>query len=229
MEYKILIVEDDTSISNLLKEHIKKYNFDCKIIDDFENVMDEFNTFKPHLVLLDINLPKFDGYYWCRKIRQESNLPIIFISARENQMDQVMALENGADDYITKPFYYEVVMAKIKSHIRRSYGEYSSSSDERIVELDKLKFFPERLEVTFNEKTIVLTKKEGILLECLITNYQKAVSRDYLLEKLWDDIAFVEENTLNVNVTRLRKKLQELTNEYIIETVRSLGYKLTKV
>lgn len=229
MDYKILIIEDDTSISSLLKEHIQKYNFDCKIIDDFANVMDEFNTFKPHLVLLDINLPKFDGYYWCRKIRQESNLPIIFISARENQMDQVMALENGADDYITKPFYYEVVMAKIKSHIRRSYGEYSSSSDERIVELDELKFFPERLEVTFNEKTIILTKKEGILLESLITNYQKAVSRDYLLEKLWDDTSFVEENTLNVNVTRLRKKLQELTSEYVIETVRSLGYKLTKV
>lgn len=119
-------------------------------------------------------------------------------------------------------------MAKIKSHIRRAFGNYSINNDERVVELDDLKFYPERLELKFKEKTLIITKKEGMLLECLIKRYPRVVSREYLLEKMWDDIAFVEENTLNVNVTRLRKRFQEFHIENGIETVRGLGYKLNK-
>lgn len=224
----IYIVEDDTSISTLLKDYMDKYGFEAVIVENFNNIMEEFNELTPSVVLLDVNLPKFDGFYWCTKIRQKSNVPIIFISARDSGMDQIRALESGADDYITKPFYYDVVIAKIKSYIRRAYGEYSPKLDERIVELDGLKFYPERLELKYKSKDLVLTKKEGILLECLMKKYPKVVSRDYLLEKIWDDIEFVEENTLNVNVSRIRKRLYDLGIEDGVQTVRGVGYKLNK-
>ncbi|HBH3576960.1 TPA: response regulator [Clostridioides difficile] len=228
MSYKVYIVEDDISISTLLKDYIEKYGFEVIVEENFDDIMITFESFKPHLVLLDVNLPKFDGFYWCRCIRQQSNLPIIFISARDGNVDQIRALESGADDYITKPFYYDVVMAKIKSHIRRVYGEYSPKIDERIVELDGLKFYPERLELELNGENLIITKKEGILIECLIKRYPKVVNRDYLLEKIWDDIEFVEENTLNVNVSRIRKRFEELGIDNAVQTVRGLGYKLNK-
>lgn len=224
----IYIVEDDISISTLLKDYMNKYGFEAVIVENFNNIMEEFDELSPSVVLLDVNLPKFDGFYWCTKIRQKSNVPIIFISARDSGMDQIRALESGADDYITKPFYYDVVIAKIKSYIRRAYGEYSPKLDERIVELDGLKFYPERLELKYKSKDLVLTKKEGILLECLMKKYPKVVSRDYLLEKIWDDIEFVEENTLNVNVSRIRKRLYDLGIEDGVQTVRGVGYKLNK-
>ena len=224
----IYIVEDDISISTLLKDYMNKYGFEAVIVENFNNIMEEFDELTPSVVLLDVNLPKFDGFYWCTKIRQKSNVPIIFISARDSGMDQIRALESGADDYITKPFYYDVVIAKIKSYIRRTYGEYSPKLDERIVELDGLKFYPERLELKYKSKDLVLTKKEGILLECLMKKYPKVVSRDYLLEKIWDDIEFVEENTLNVNVSRIRKRLYDLGIEDGVQTVRGVGYKLNK-
>ncbi|WP_419727054.1 response regulator [Terrisporobacter petrolearius] len=224
----IYIVEDDTSISTLLKDYMNKYGFEAVIVENFNNIMEEFDELTPSVVLLDVNLPKFDGFYWCAKIRQKSNVPIIFISARDSGMDQIRALESGADDYITKPFYYDVVIAKIKSYIRRAYGEYSPKLDERIVELDGLKFYPERLELKYKSIDLVITKKEGILLECLMKKYPKVVSRDYLLEKIWDDIEFVEENTLNVNVSRIRKRLYDLGIEDGVQTVRGVGYKLNK-
>ncbi|KPI48511.1 transcriptional regulator [Clostridioides difficile] len=228
MSHKIYIVEDDISISTLLKDYIEKYGFEVVVEENFDDIMVTFEKIKPDLVLLDVNLPKFDGFYWCRCIRQQSNLPIIFISARDGSVDQIRALESGADDYITKPFYYDVVMAKIKSHIRRVYGEYSPKIEERIVELDGLKFYPERLELELGGKVLIITKKEGILIECLIRKYPKVVSRDYLLEKIWDDIEFVEENTLNVNVSRIRKRFEELGIDNAVQTVRGLGYKLNK-
>lgn len=228
MSHKIYIVEDDISISTLLKDYIEKYGFEVMVEENFDNIITTFANFKPDLALLDVNLPKFDGFYWCRCIRQQSNIPIIFVSARDSNLDQIRALESGADDYITKPFYYDVVMAKIKSQIRRVYGEYSPKIDERILELDGLKFYPERLEIELEDKILVITKKEGILLECLIKKYPKVVSRDYLLEKIWDDIEFVEENTLNVNVSRIRKRFEELGINDAVQTVRGVGYKLNK-
>ena len=228
MNNRIYIIEDDISISTLLKNYIDRYGFEGVIATNFNDIMEEFDKCMPSLILLHINLPKFDGFYWCTKIRQKSNIPIIFISARESGMDQIRALESGGDDYITKPFQYEVVIAKIKSHLRRCYGEYAPKLNERIVELDGLKFYPERLEVKFEDKNIIITKKEGILLECLMKKYPKVVSRDYLLEKIWDDIEFVEENTLNVNVSRIRKRLNSLGIDDAVSTVRGVGYKLNK-
>ena len=228
MDYKVYIIEDDKSIGNLLKEYINKYGYISNVVEDFANIVEEVKNFEPHIILLDINLPSFDGFYWCNEIRKFSKVPIIFISARDSGMDQVMAIESGGDDYITKPFYYEVVMAKIKSHIRRVYGDYAPKVDERIVEVGELIYYPERYEVQYKDRTKILTKKEGVLLESLLKKYPKVVSRDFLLEKIWDDLEFVEENTLNVNVSRIRKRLSELGIENGIETVRGEGYRINK-
>lgn len=140
-------------------------------------------------------------------------------------MDQVMALENGADDYITKPFYYDVVMAKIRSHLRRAYGAYAPKMEERIVEQAGLTLYPERMELKLGEQITALTKKEAVLLETLLKRFPRVVSRETLLEKLWDDQSYVDDNTLNVNITRVRKKLQELGIHDAIETVRGAGYR----
>ncbi|WP_291562435.1 MULTISPECIES: response regulator transcription factor [unclassified Clostridium] len=226
MNYKIMIVEDDNNIARLLAEYIERYGYEVIIAEDFDDILEMFKEESPSLVLLDVNLPKFDGYYWCTKIRQISLCPIIFISARDSEMNQVMAIESGADDYITKPFYYEVVLAKIKGNLRRVYGEYSSPANERIVELEGLILYPERSELHFNDKSIVLSKKETELLDTLIRKYPKVATRETLLEKLWDDESFVDDNTLNVNITRARKRLLELGIEDGIETLRGSGYKI---
>ncbi|MCF3943929.1 response regulator transcription factor [Oceanobacillus alkalisoli] len=223
---KILIIEDDPKIATLLQNHLQKYGYDAVIAEQFDAITEEFQQIQPDLLLLDINLPSFDGFYWCRQIRQISTCPIIFISARSGEMDQVMALENGGDDYITKPFAYEVVVAKIKSNLRRAYGEYAPKVEERTIELEGLTLYVERLELVKSGEVITLTKKEAVLLEVLMSRSPRVVSRDLLLEKLWDDQAFVDENTLNVNVTRVRKRLQELGIQGAIETIRGAGYRL---
>ncbi|MCY6484151.1 response regulator transcription factor [Clostridium aestuarii] len=228
MSYKIMIVEDDKNIAGFLSDYIKKYEYETLVIEDFDRVLEIFIEEKPDLVLLDVNLPKYDGYFWCTKIRQNSICPIIFISARDSEMNQVMAIESGADDYITKPFYYEVVLAKIKGQLRRVYGEYASkvASVERIIEIEGISLYPERLELYFENQGISLTKREAELLEVIIKKYPKVATREVLLEKLWDDENFVEENTLNVNITRVRKKLNKFGIENAIETVRGSGYRL---
>ncbi|WP_392486245.1 response regulator [Haloimpatiens sp. FM7315] len=228
MNYKIMIVEDDKSIAKLLSEYIERYGYETIVVEDFENVLDIFIENEPNLVLLDVNLPKYDGFFWCTKIRQRSMCPIIFISARDSEMSQVMAIESGADDYITKPFYYEVVLAKIKAQLRRVYGEYAvkPADLERISELEGLILYPERSELHYHSKEISLSKKEVELLDMLIKKYPKVATRDALLEKLWDDQNFVDENTLNVNITRVRKRFSKLGIEDAVETVRGLGYRL---
>ncbi|MBP1082086.1 response regulator [Bacillus capparidis] len=223
---KIMIVEDDPKIAELLHSYIMKYGYHVILVTEFDHVMDEFRKNKPDLVLLDINLPSFDGYYWCRQIRTESICPVLFISARTGEMDQVMALENGGDDFITKPFHSEIVMAKIRSHLRRAYGEYAHKTEERVLERDGLQLFPERLELKFGTNMASLTKKESDIIESLIERYPRVSGREDLLEKLWDDLAYVDENTLNVNITRVRKKFQELGIENAVETVRGAGYRL---
>jgi len=226
MTHRIMICEDDPKLAELLRSHLEKYGYEVRLVDDFDRVLEQFNRHQPHLVLLDVNLPRYDGYYWCRQIRTVSTCPIIFISARAGEMDQVMALEYGGDDYITKPFHYEVVMAKIRSQIRRVYGEYAPAQEERKVVLAGLTLYPERLELTLHDHTVSLTKNECILLECLMRQHPRVTSREHLLEALWDDQSFVDENTLNVNVTRVRKKLKELGADNCIETVRGAGYRL---
>lgn len=223
---KILIIEDDLKIAQYLFDDLIKYRYDAFIVTDFADIIGAFRDYEPHLVLLDINLPSYDGFYWCRQIRLLSTCPVIFISARTGEMDQVMALENGGDDFITKPFHPEVVMAKIRSQLRRAYGEYSAFNQERIVEKAGLQIFPERLELSFNDQVVPVTKKEADIIETLIERYPRVAGREALLEKLWDTQSFVDENTLNVNIARVRKKLQEIGISDGVETVRGVGYRL---
>jgi len=222
---RILIVEDDPKLAELLKSYMEKYGYEAKAAEDFGRVLQEVAAYEPHLVLLDVNLPKYDGFYWCRQIRTVSNCPIIFISARAGEMDQVMALEYGGDDYIAKPFHYEVVMAKIRSQLRRAYGEYAAPA-ERKTAVEGLTLYPERMELVLEDRRVPLTRNECVLLERLMRCHPRVASREHLLEALWDDQTFVDENTLNVNVNRARKKLQELGIENAIETVRGAGYRL---
>ncbi|WP_091016788.1 MULTISPECIES: response regulator transcription factor [Paenibacillus] len=223
--YTIMIIEDDPKIAGLLKSHIERYGDRAVLVEDFEMIVQQFEQVQPHVVLLDINLPSYDGFYWCRQIRTLSTCPILFISARSGKMDQVMALENGADDYITKPFEHEIVIAKIRSQLRRVYGDYATRDEERKVELDGLVVYLERLEIQLGDRKVQLTKKETILLETLLRRSPKLVSRETILEKLWDD-SFVDDNTLSVNVTRVRKRLAELGIMDALETVRGSGYRL---
>lgn len=202
---RIFIVEDDHKIASLLADTLRKYQYEVEIVQNFDEIVEECNSFAPHIILLDINLPSYDGYYWCRQLRQHTKCPIIFISARSGEMDQIFALENGGDDFITKPFNYEIVLAKIKSHLRRTYGEYSSRQEERTVLLGQLTLYLERMELHLREIEIPLQKKECIILDLLMGQSPKVVSREKLLEELWDDQTFVDENTLNVNMTRVRK------------------------
>lgn len=225
--YTIMIVEDDAKIAELLRAHIEKYGNEAVIASDFQHILDQFGQIKPHVVLMDINLPSFDGFYWCRQIRTVSTCPIIFISARSGEMDQVRAIENGGDDYMTKPFHYEVVMAKIRSQLRRVYGDYAAASAERLVERAGLTLYPERMELRLGDKTIALTKKETVLVETLLSRFERLVSREIILEKLWDDYTYVDDNALSVNITRVRKKLAELGIEGSLETVRGTGYRLS--
>ncbi|WP_108671670.1 response regulator transcription factor [Peribacillus acanthi] len=227
MKLPIFIIEDDVKLAELLTKKLNQNDFETEVFNGTENILGAIEEKKPSLILLDIELPKFDGYYWCRQIRTITKCPIIFITARAGDMEQILALEQGADDYVTKPFHTDVLMAKIRSHLRRSLGEYASI--ERKIEFQGINLFPERLEVSYKGKTSLLTYKETKLLECLLKKAPYIVSRDTLFEALWDDEGWVDENTLNVNVNRVRKKLaSELMLEDCIETVRGVGYRLLR-
>lgn len=224
-KHRIFIVEDDLKIASLLAETLRKYQYEVEIVQNFERVIEECTLFNPHMILLDINLPTYDGYYWCRQLRQHTTCPIVFISARSGEMDQIFALENGGDDFITKPFNYEIVLAKIRSHLRRTYGEYAAKQEERTIKQGQLMLYLERMELHIKQLEVPLQKKECIILGLLMGQAPKVVTRDSLLEELWDDQAFVDENTLNVNMTRVRKKLSDYGIQSSIETVRGAGYR----
>lgn len=225
--YKILVVEDDVKIAGMLCAAISKYDYEVRVVDNFNDVLESFLKAEVDLVLMDVNLPKYDGFYWCRQIRARSLCPILFISARDSQMDQIMALDNGADDYITKPFSCEIVIAKIRSHLRRAYGSYAApQEEERKVERGGLILYPERYIIAYREHTAELTQKEAALLELLMLKEGRVVSRERLLEIMWEDQHFIDDNTLNVYITRVRRKLKELGSENLIETVRGAGYRI---
>lgn len=226
--YRIMIVEDDEKIASILKEYIAKYGYEAVRAARYRELKQEFVETAPDLVLLDINLPHYDGFYWCRQIRTVSNVPILFLSARVGEMDQVMAIENGGDDYLTKPFHLDVVMAKIKSALRRAYGEYAApagGADE--LEAAGLKLDRTKNTVAYVDARMDVSRNECLLLSALMAKVGRIVSREELLEALWDDVHFVDDNTLTVNVTRVRKKLEELGLPKAIETIRGQGYRLS--
>jgi len=217
---QILLVEDDNTLFQELKKELEQWDFNVVGVEDFSHVMETFETFNPEIVILDVQLPKYDGFYWCRKMRQQSNVPILFLSSRDNPMDQVMSMELGADDYMQKPFYTNVLIAKLQAIYRRVYEfgveeKRTLSWQDATVDLSKDS-------IQKDDKTIFLSKTEMIILEMLINN--QIVTRDTLITALWDDEAFVSDNTLTVNVNRLRKKLSEIDMDSAIETKVGKGY-----
>lgn len=221
--YNVMIVEDEEKLNLLIKNHLERYGYKTCSVDDFSDIKAEFIKKAPQLVLIDINLPFFDGFYWCREIRSISNVPIIFVSARDSDMDLVMAIENGGDEYINKPFSYDVLLAKIKGVLRRTYGMYSEKGMD-IYNSHGITVYINQNIIEFKDKKIELSKNEFLIFYSLIKNINKIVSRNMLLETLWNDIDFIDDNTLSVNVTRLRKRLCEIGMENCIETRRGQGY-----
>lgn len=226
--YRVFVVEDDEKIVSLIKDKLEKYDYQVFAVQDYSNIKSEFIHKDPHLVLLDINLPNYDGFFWCRELRSISKVPIIFISARFSDMDQVMAIENGGDDYIVKPFSFDILLAKVKGVIRRAYGEYSEREYRDVYEVDGVFLYRGQNIIEWKDKRVELSKREFGLLSILLSNVDEIVSREVLLEELWDDIDFVDDNTLSVNITRLRKRLEEIGIEDSIQTKRGQGYSMVK-
>lgn len=219
--YKLLIVEDDMGIAEAIKKQAEAWDFDAHIVQDFRNVMTEYTEYQPHIILLDIALPFFNGYHWCQEIRKISKVPIIFISSASDNMNIVMAMNMGADDFIAKPFDQNVLIAKIQALLRRTYdfassvpvlehrGAFLNTGDNTLI---------------YNDENIPLTKNEYRILLCLMENKGKVVSREKLMERLWKTELFIDENTLTVNINRLRKKLDASGLENFITTKFGVGY-----
>lgn len=219
--YKLLIVEDDTGIADAIKKQAEMWNLEVYIVENFRNVLQEFMNFRPHIVLLDIMLPFFNGYHWCSEIRKVSNVPIVFISSASDNMNIVMAVNMGADDFIAKPFDQSVLMAKVQAVLRRTY-DFSSSMP--VLEHRGAFLSTGDNTLTYNNEKIELTKNEYRILLCLMENKGKIVSREKFMEKLWETDSFVDDNTLTVNINRLRKKLDSAGLEGFIKTKFGIGY-----
>ncbi len=226
MLYDILIIEDDFGLAKSITNVLEKYNFRSSILDDFENIENIVVDTKPNLIILDINLPYYNGFYWCRKIRKITSNPIMIISSRDSNMDQIMALEYGADDYITKPFNSEILIAKINSLLRRTFGELSASTINETLKVGNIILDKNRQQLLAGDKQIDLSITELKILKKLIEKYPNSVSRDELFFEVWDENNFVEENTLNVNIRRIRKKIDDNQLPIGIRTIRTFGYQL---
>ena len=219
--YKIMLVEDDSGIAKEIADYAAGWGLDVHITKNFENVMAEFAQIQPHLVLLDISLPYFDGYYWCSRIRNVSKIPIIFLSSASDNMNILMAMNMGADDFIAKPFDQSVLMAKIQAMLRRTY-DFSASVP--ILEHRGALLNTGDNTLTFNGEKISLSKNEYKILNILMESKGKVVSRERLMELLWETDCFVDENTLSVNVGRLRKRLEAAGLKDFITTKFGVGY-----
>ena len=219
--YKILIVEDDNTIAERLASHLKKWNYKTVCVRDFKNVMEEFKKTDPQLVILDIGLPFYNGFYWCQEIRKLSNVPIIFLSSMNDNMNIVMAMNMGGDDFIAKPFDLAVLSAKLQAVLRRSYGMELKS---HTLDFDGISLDLDDTTASYKGEKIELTKNEFIILKTLFEKIGKVVSRDELMEKLWGNDEFVDDNTLTVNIARVRKKFEQVGADGLIRTKRGLGY-----
>lgn len=219
--YKILIIEDDPTITGVLERQLERWGYETAHIADFNRVMDQFSEFDPQLVLLDISLPFFDGYHWCQEIRKVSKVPIIFLSSASDNMNLVMAIHMGADDFIPKPFDLNVVIAKIQALLRRTYSFGSQLSvlthKDAVLNLGDAT-------LSFLNQKVELTKNEFRILQTLFEHAGRTVSREEIIRRLWESESFIDDNTLTVNITRLRKKLEGLGLGDLIVTKKGLGY-----
>jgi two-component system, OmpR family, bacitracin resistance response regulator BceR len=222
MMFKILLIEDDTTLYNEVKNRLAQWSYDVYGIENFSKVMEGFSDVKPDLVIIDIQLPKYDGFHWCRMIRSHSNVPILFLSSRDHPTDMVMSMQLGADDFIQKPFYFDVLTAKVQATLRRVYNYNTEQVTLKTwcgAAVDH-----ERNTVKNDKGIIQLTKNEMFILKLLISQKNKIVTRDSLINSLWDDKRFISDNTLTVNVNRLRKRLDEIGLGDQIETKVGQGY-----
>ena len=217
---KIIIIEDAETIREELKTFLNRYGYEVVAPTNFENIINDILREKSDLILLDINLPVTDGYYICREIRKKSDVPIIVVTSRDNEVDELMSMNLGADDFITKPYNTQILLARIESILRRVHG----SSNRDTIAYNDLKLNLSNGTVTYKGNTAELTKNELKILSCLIKNKGKIVSRDDLMDFMWNSDIFVDDNNLSVNVTRLRKKLEGVEMKENIETRRGLGY-----
>lgn len=222
--YKVMIIEDDFNISRIIDESLTKEGFKTRRISDFSKIVEEFIEFAPELILLDINLPVEDGFYWCKQIRALSKVPIIFISARNSDMDIVIATHMGGDDYLIKPFSIEVLMAKVKGMLRRTYAY--NDIEMNVVSFNGLILNIDNGMISYEDRQETLTHNEKEILKLLIKNQGKSVSRERIIRALWNDERFIDDNTLTVNITRLRKKLSDIVGDSMIKTIRNEGYML---
>ncbi len=227
MPYRITIVEDDRTLEEQISGLLSRYGYQCTHIQDFSAIDRQIGEDQPDLILLDVNLPKYDGFYWCRILRERTKVPILIMSARNDTADQIRGMESGADDYVTKPFDPEVLLAKVNAMIRRSYGELKAEgSSDQGTEKAGITFWEKRQTAAYQDCLAELTLTETQLFRELFAAYPDAVSRSELFMQVWDSASFVEENTLNVNIRRLREKLRAAGLPVEIRVVRSFGYKM---
>ena len=221
MTYRIFLVEDDRSIAEGLQHQLEQWNFEVRVVQNFRGVLGEFTTFDPHLVLMDIMLPCYDGYHWCREIRRVSEVPIIFLSSASDNMNLIMAMNMGGDDFIPKPFDWNVLLAKIQAILRRTYdfAAPAPTLEHRGAMLNTAD-----ASLTYQGQRIELTKNDYRILQTLLERKGSVVSRETLMEKLWETDSFVDENTLTVNIVRLRRKLEAAGLPDYITTKKGLGY-----
>ncbi len=219
--YKILIVEDDSVIAQALASHLSKWNYNTRCIEDFKNIIEEFDQYEPQLVLLDIMLPFFNGFHWCQEIRKVSEVPIIFLSSANDNMNIVMAMNMGGDEFIEKPFDLNVVTAKVQAILRRSY---SFQGTVNVMEYHGAVLNLNDATLVNGEQKLELTKNEFRILQMLLENAGKIVSRDSIITRLWESDEFIDDNTLTVNIARLRKKLEQIGLEQMIRTKKGIGY-----
>lgn len=219
--YRVLIVEDDEVIAGQIKKHMEAWNMEVYRIVDFRNVMGEFLSRKPQLVLMDIGLPFYNGYHWCQEIRRISKVPIIFISSAADNMNIVMAVNMGADDFVVKPFSLEVLTAKVQAVLRRTY-DFGASPE--ILEHGGAVLDLDAAALNVNGERVDLTKNEYRILRTLMENKGRVVSRELLMDRLWETDCYVDDNTLTVNVTRLRRKLSGAGLSDFIVTKKGIGY-----
>lgn len=218
---KIFIVEDDPIIANSIKSNLTSWRFEVRVSEDYKNVIEEFQKFSPNLVLLDITLPFFNGYHWCKMIREKSTVPIIFLSSSSENLNIIMAMDLGADDYITKPFNMDILLAKIRALLRRSYDFVS---DINFIYHNGLELNLSEMKVSYGGKTEILTKNEFKILELLLKNKGSVITREKLMKRLWMSDEYIDDNTLTVNVARLRTRLKEIGVGDLIITKVGVGY-----
>ena len=223
--YRILIIEDDDIIAKNIATHFKRWNYETMQIIDFKNIMEEFLKFDPQLVLLDIGLPFYNGFYWCQEIRKISKVPILFLSSMNDNMNIVMAMNMGGDEFIEKPFDLNVLTAKVQALLRRSY---SFQGNGNVLEYEGMILNLNDASFSYKEKNVSLTKNEFRILQMLMENAGKIIARDDIIARLWESDAFIDDNTLTVNVARLRKKLEKAGMDNWIKTKKGIGYYLKK-